>query len=374
MEPIKALKTEDCSVRKGVCREYMKDGETRTSCALLEAGQFLSTGDTAIVVGYDVRGTDLRKLEFQDLPGSEVLLDSSADQVETAGDLEAQKEALKSFVHSAIDAYYIDFLFKGSCDFSMVASLGSVDLASLSRDQIKDNIPLIVSSATGGQGFNPLSVCNFLKAALYRSVMRSEEGPWKSGSVYVFAMDDDIDVQRVLFNGLDVELEDKDLKLFDEDERDVGKLIIGAVRGATKGEGVFVEYCWDDPDYEGDEVRDADGNPIPGKAPGKSYKLSYVIDALDYMGLPSLPNSPKYIFGSGIYPKEGEGDLLSGCEFSRAGTEEPTGPADMVADTADEGGCTVSGAGDTPQGTVINLFLMVFALFLAVSFGKRVRA
>ena len=199
--------------RDGVCREYMKDGETRTSCALLEAGRLLSTGDTAIVVGYDVRGTDLRKLEFQDLPGSEVLLDSSADQVETAGDLEAQKEALKSFVHSAIDAYYIDFLFKGSCDFSTVPGFESFDLASLSRDQIKAFIPQIVSSATGGQ-INLLNVCNALRASLYRSVMRSEEGPWKSGSVYVFSMDDNIDVQRVLFNGLDAELEDKDPKTF----------------------------------------------------------------------------------------------------------------------------------------------------------------
>lgn len=197
--------------------------------------------------------------------------------------------------------------------------------------------------------------------------MRSEEGPWKSGSVYVFAMDDNIDVQRVLFNGLDVELEDKDLKLFDEGERDVGKLIIDAVHMADKGEGVFVEYCWDDPDYEGDEVRE-NGNPIPGKAPGKSYKLSYVIDALDYIGLPSLPGSPKYIFGSGIYPKEGEGDLLSGCEFSRAGMGEP-----MEPEVGDDGACAIAGADNTPQSTVFNLFLIVSTLFLAVSFGRRIR-
>ena len=117
------------------------------------------------------------------------------------------------------------------------------------------------------------------------------------------------DVQRVLFNGLDAQLEDKDLKLFDEAGQDVGKLIINEVRAAPKGEGVFVEYCWDDPDYEGDEVRDENGS-YPGKSPGKSYKISYVVDMLDYIGLPTLP----YIFGSGIYPKEGEADLLSGCE------------------------------------------------------------
>ena len=95
--------------RKGVCREYTKDGETRMSCAVLRAGRLLSTELNAIVVGYDIRGTDLRELEFEELPGHDISLDVSADQVETAGDLEAQKEALKGFVHSAIDAYYIDF-------------------------------------------------------------------------------------------------------------------------------------------------------------------------------------------------------------------------------------------------------------------------
>ncbi|GEM_PF-1024163 len=353
------------TAREGVCGEYTKDGETRMGCAVLRDGRLLSTKETAIVVGYDIRGTELRKLEFEQLPGHDIPpLDVSADKIETAGDLEAQKEALKDYVHSVIDAYYIDFLFKRSCDFSTLQGLENVNLRALTRAQIKDFIPTIRSS---GAGLNPLDYCNVLKTSLYRPVMRSEDGPWKSGSVYLFIMDNDVDVQRVLFNGLDAKLEDKNLKVFDEAGQDVGKLIIDGVRSAPQGEGVFVEYCWDDPEYEGDEVRDTDGNPLQGKAPGKSYKLSYVVDAADYMGLPPLQGSgsPHYIFGSGIYPKEGEGDLLSGCEFSRAVTAE---------DAADDGGCAVSGIGDTPQSTTFNLFLIVSALFLAISFGRRVRA
>ena len=354
--------------REGVCREYMRNGETRTSCALLQTGRVFGTAETAIVVGYDVLGTDLSERDFQELPGSSVELDLPADQVETAGDLEEQKDALKRFVHSAIDAYFIDFVLKGVCDFS---SLGPTfaGIKDLDRATIKDFIPRILESATsGGQAFDPSSFCNLLKSSLYRSVIRSEEGPWKSGSVYLFGMDDDVNVQRVLFNGNDAELEDKDLKVFDEGERNVGKVIIDAVKGAPKGEGVFVEYCWDDPDYEGDEVRDEDGKPIPGKAPSKSYKLGYVINTLDYIGLPAFGDS-SYIFGSGIYPKEGEGDLLPRCEFSRAGMGEPMEPA-----VDDDGACAIAGTDNTPQSTVFNLFLMVSALFLAVSFGKRVRA
>ena len=254
----------------------------------------------------------------------------------------------------------------------MVSGFENIDLSSFSRDQIKSFIPQIASLTGMGQSLDLLSVCNALKSSLYRPVMRSEDGPWKSGAIYLFGMDDNVDVQRVLFNGLDAQLEDKDLKLFDEAGQDVGKLIINEVRAAPKGEGVFVEYCWDDPDYEGDEVRDENGSPIPGKAPGKSYKISYVVDMLDYIGLPTLPGAPKYIFGSGIYPKEGEADLLSGCEFSRAGMDGSTG--EPAEETSDDGGCTISGAGDTPQSTTFNLFLIISALFLAVSFGKRVRA
>ena len=365
------------TAREGVCREYMKDGETRMSCAVLERSRLFSTELRAIIAGYDIRGTDLRKLEFEELPGHDIEpLDVSADEVETAGDLEAQKEALKGFVHSAIDAYYIDFLFK-TCDFSRLEGLEDLDLenllASLTRDQIKGLIPRIASSAAGAQNLNLLSICDVLETSLYRPLMRSEDGPWKSGPVYLFIMDDNVDVQRVIFNGLDAQLEDGDLKVLDEAGQDVGRLIIDRVRSAPKGEGVFVEYCWDDPEYEGDEVRDEDGNPIPGEAPGKSYKISYVVNAIDYIGLPTLPgtNTPKYIFGSGIYPKEGEGDLLDGCEFSRAGTDGSTG--EPVGETSDDGGCAIAGAGDTPQSTAFNLFLIISALFLAVSFGRRVR-
>ena len=295
----------------------------------------------------------------------------SADEVETAGDLEAQKEALKGFVHSAIDAYYIDFLFK-TCDFSKLPGSENFDLASFTRAEIKSLVPVIRAAVTaGGQSLDLLSICDVLETSLYRPLMRSEDGPWKSGSVYPFIMDDNVDVQRVLFNGLDAQLEDRDLKVLDEGGRDVGELIIEGVKAAPKGEGVFVEYCWDDPEYEGDEVRDEDGNPIPGEAPGKSYKISYVVNAIDYIGLPALPGSPKYIFGSGIYPKEGEGDLLDGCEFSRARGGEPTD--EPAADVSDDGGCAIAGAGDTPQSTAFNLFLIISALFLAVSFGRRVR-
>ena len=355
--------------REGVCREYTRDGETRMACAVLQAGRLLSTQLNAIVAGYDIRGTDLRKLEFGELLGHNILLDVSADQVETAGDLEAQKDALRGFVHSAIEAYFIDFLLKESCNFSMVPSFENIDLTPFTRDQIKG---LIEQLSAGGEGStNLLNVCNTLKSSLYRSVMRSEDGPWKSGSIYLFAMDDDVDVQRVLFNGLDAQLEDKDLKVFDEAGQDVGKLIINEVRDAPKGEGVFVKYCWDDPDYEGDEVRDADGNPIPGKTPGKSYKLSYVVDMLDYMKLPAPSGSPKYIFGSGIYPKEGEGELLSGCEFSRAGKAEPTDDDGTAEPTDDDGGCAVSGIGDTPQSTTFNLFLVASVLFSVVFLRRR---
>ena len=204
--------------------------------------------------------------------------------------------------------------------------------------------------------------------------MASEEGDWKSGSIYVFAMDDR--QERVIFNGLERGREDLDLKVEDESGQDVGQLIIDAVGKAQPGEGVFVEYCWNDPEYEGDEVLDENGNPIPGRAPGKSYKVSYVIDATALFGLPLPEDTSGTIFGSGIYPKqwpdtgrfadeENRGDcILSGS----AEMEEPT-----ISGTPDDGACAVAGADNTLQSTVFNLFLIMSGLLLAVSFGRRVR-
>ena len=94
----------------------------------------------------------------------------------------------------------------------------------------------------------------------------------------------------------------------DEGGRDVADEIITEVQDAN--EGGFVEYCWDDPTEDGDDIDDNDLKT----APGDSWKKSYVVDPFVYLGAPALSSSPGVIFGSGIYPDPETGNAPSGCD------------------------------------------------------------
>ncbi len=156
--------------------------------------------------------------------------------------------------------------------------------------------------------------------------------PWRSGSIYLFLMTQEN--RNVLLNGLDPDLENGDLNLIDEAGNDVGELIVEAVKDLEPRQGAFVNYLWDDPLEDGDEVRDENGNLIPGKAPGNSPKTSYVVRILSSGG-----NS--IIMGSGIYPED------------------------------KDGGCVIAGVSNGPKNTIFNLFLIASALLSATLWKNR---
>lgn len=158
----------------------------------------------------------------------------------------------------------------------------------------------------------------------------SKPGPWKSGSIYLFVMTADT---TVILNGLNPELGGSPFQdVFDEDGVDIGKEIIDTA--GTDGADGFVEYKWDDPSENGDEVTGS------GRSPGTSPKISYVKGT-------SFPTSARpdtvYIFGSGIYPKD---------------------------DDSDNDGCAIAGAGNEPGSIVFNMFLITLSMVLAVSLAR----
>ena len=158
--------------------------------------------------------------------------------------------------------------------------------------------------------------------------------PWRSGSTYIFMMFQDD--QNVVFNGNNPGLENKSLDVTDDAGNDVGDLIVKAVESLPEDEGAFVEYLWDDPTEDGDDVRDEEGKLIPGRAPGTSPKVSYVVR------IPAATGDT-LIVGSGIYPED------------------------------DGGGCAVAGAGDRPLSAVFNLFLIASVLLSATLWKNRSR-
>ena len=158
------------------------------------------------------------------------------------------------------------------------------------------------------------------------------EAPWKAGSIYIFAMIGDPN-RTVWFNGLNWELEDQGLNVVDIKGLNVGEAIVEVAGEHQKGG--FVEYHWDNPLVDGDEVSE------PGKAPGTSPKISYVEGVV-------LPGGKTpFIIGSGIYPETDSGDGDDGCAI--AGT----------------------GSSGTSKGFAFNLLLVASTLFLAASLSRR---
>lgn len=160
----------------------------------------------------------------------------------------------------------------------------------------------------------------------------SKTGYWKDNPIYLFVMTSDT---TVVLNGLNQELAGSPFRdVFDEDGVDIGKEIINT--GGQNGDEGFVEYKWDDPSVDGDEVNET------GKSPGTSPKISYIKGKSFHFGPPQV-----YIFGSGIYPKD---------------------------DDSDNDGCAIARSGSTPGNTGFNMLLILFSMILMVSLrGFRVR-
>lgn len=185
------------------------------------------------------------------------------------------------------------------------------------------------------------------------------EWPWESGSIYFYIVTD-TEKMFGIFNGNTPQLQDRTLRLVDDNGVEVADRILEEVRKQddTPNRG-FLTYLWDDPTIRGDEVvceetgpasgpspEDEDvfcdaGNPVPGRSPGTSVKIGYFIRTNFGVG------ETYYVVGSGIYPK------------SRGGG-------------GGSGGCAIaSGSGNEFEAAAFSLFLMAAALFLATSGRSR---
>ena len=173
---------------------------------------------------------------------------------------------------------------------------------------------------------------------------RDKEGDWiaHEDSIYLYIFTEvRSDVQEevssdgheelVVFHAINSDVEGLDL----HGMRDANGLEIAhALVGAIDGDG-FAEYTWDDPRFEGDEVTEA------GRSPGSSPKVGYVEEVT------LLEDPATFLIGSGFYPT-------------------PYSPAS-------DNGCAIAGGttGRDSLSSLFNLFLMVSALFLAVSWKSR---
>jgi hypothetical protein len=188
-----------------------------------------------------------------------------------------------------------------------------------------------------------------VQARVFSKIACFGRGDFKKGNIYAFAMDADPAVSTVLFNGHNFDLNGASLNLDDnqlpgEDKSIVG-LFASALGDAAVGNYAYVNYRWDDPTTDADNVANFFED---GVVPGTSCKKSY-IEVADLNAL--LPDTPVetpewlFIFGSGTYPEPEEDD--------------------------GDGACAIAGTGHTSQNTLLNLFLIASVLLSVVFLRKR---
>ena len=163
--------------------------------------------------------------------------------------------------------------------------------------------------------------------------------PWKHGGIYLFIMTEN---GLVFFNGNGPDLENRSFNVTDDNGCNVGEEVTGVINGEARqckdlgllpeDSGGFIEYLWDDPSVEEDEVAE------PGMAPGRSPKLSYVVSFSN----PGFFEGEKLVIGSGYHPETGQSD----------------------------NGCAIAGADGTAENGLLNLFLAASVLLLSVFFVK----
>ena len=167
---------------------------------------------------------------------------------------------------------------------------------------------------------------------------RDKEGDWiaHEDSIYLYMFTDvssDAHEELVVFHAINFDVEGLDLHgMTDANGDEIAHALIDAIDGDGDG---FAEYTWDDPRFEGDEVTEA------GRSPGSSPKVGYVEKVT------LLEDPATFLIGSGFYPT-------------------PYSPAS-------DNGCAIAGGttGRDSLSSLFNLFLMVSALFLAVSWKSR---
>ena len=277
----------------------------------------------------------------------------------TAAEVKTEAD-LQQFVEDAVDAFYIDFLIRRHCDFSDApfADLIPPDFHEQSTKEMKTLISL-ASTVPGLADISVAAYCEEDKILAFDEVFRGD-ADWNARSIYLFVADDS---GKILFHGTDESLEGEVLEVRDAGGRDVAQLIIDEVK--TPDNDGLVDYCWDDPTVDEDDIDDND----PSTAPGDSWKRNYVVDPYKYLQLPQPADSPRVIFGSGIYPKTGTPPEK--CQIhGEIDTTNGNGGGTPSADSG--GGCAIAaGSDDTSRDTAFNLLLIVSALFLAVSLRSR---
>ena len=317
------------------CETYGSEG--RVACATKVAS---TTGDVTVIAGLHHEKDDTA-FAPPSCEGAE--LETSAEAVfkdQTDENLEAYVKGVIKFVQGQIRTSTIQV--------------------------ITENPQLVVAQA-GGDMAAQAELAQKTLQEIYAKIACFGGGDFKHENIYAFVMGANLDSSTVLLNGNNFDLNGTNLNLNDDQLPGEDKSIAGLFNRELGGsQSTYVNYRWDDPTTEEDNVENFLRDM---SVPGTSCKRSYieVADintelraALQQLSPNSIISEELYIFGSGTYP----GDAV--CASGDGGD----GGEMMPASDDDDDGCAIAGAGHTSQSALLNLFLIASVLF-SVGFLRR---
>ena len=326
------------------CVDYHYDGQDRKVCAM-GTEVFSAGGHTIIVMGLHHAKDDYDLIERDNPNCNDPLfsLPVTAKQVNDEQDPEEKEELLKQYVKAVAEK------FKERQD--MVASKlleDDPDLVRLATGLVQDSTPEQIQSA--GEELEEESVRISL-----RTTGCIGKGDYSEGSIYPFMLEPGEGL--AVLNGLDFHLYGVSVSLTDPDPIQCdGANILEAFRNVvTDGSGDladlavgnngFVTYHWDHPELEDNNEGYLEKDEVPGFSIKKSYIEVIDVTPPEFSAL--APPSWR-IVGSGIY--------LDDAEYCKEGDE----------------GCAIAATANTPQSTLLNLFLIASVLFSAVFLRKHI--
>ena len=315
---------------EAACQGYMYGGEQRVAC-----GQKVKSpsGDVTTIVGLH-HAEDDPAIFLPDLCGSLTIETTAKDVYD-----DPTNANLQAYVKSII-------------------KVAQEQVARITGEVATENPTLLAGSLTGDLQAQAAFGVKVLEK-LYDVVACFGNSPdTRHESIYAFVMGTD-PAGTVLLNGNNFGLIGLDLQVNDDElpgeDKSIASLFRNALTGGSgepqDGQNAFVDYRWDDPTTDEDNI---DNWFKDQSVPGSSPKRSYIEVANLYK---DVPNSPAllYIFGSGVYNPAGSG----------------SGGGGGTSGGSDDGGCAIAGAGHASQGALLGLFLTAALVFSAAFLRKR---
>ncbi|MYB26107.1 MAG: hypothetical protein F4X32_01210 [Candidatus Dadabacteria bacterium] len=300
-----------------VCVTY---DDKKTACAVRQTfkGQNIYR-----VAGFDHAKDEEEILMFPQCESLKSRLATTAKHVEDETNLEMKKELLKKYVKELKEIFLV---------------LQTQKTAEAIRDGVNPRSPLF--GAEVGSRVHEVLPCFLDEIFTYRTI-------------YFFIMDAEygvvlINMNDFDLNGTSVDLEDPDPIPYDDKGNKEPNILVLFQKVLTKGTGNvpedledgygdFVQYHWDNPLNDEDDV---DSFFLKRQVPGTSLKTSYIelFDATRGVG----PRRQFYVIGSGVYPDD------------------------------NDKGCAIASVDSAPRSTLLNLFLIASVLFPVAFLKKRI--